>query len=110
MFWLNRTSDEELAELYKQSSAVIIASIVEGFGLSITEALFHQKRIIVRDIPVFRETAQNNAIYFNGNNAQDLADKIQKTYQEKDITHQEVHITSWEESFSKLIGIIKNED
>ncbi len=110
LFWLNRTSDEELAELYKQSSAVIIASIVEGFGLSMTEALFHQKRIIVRDIPVFRETAQNNAIYFNGNNAQDLADKIQKTYQEKDITHQEVHITSWEESFSKLIGIIKNED
>lgn len=37
--WLGRVSDEELADLYRAASAVVVPSLYEGFGLPILEAM-----------------------------------------------------------------------
>ena len=42
------------------------ASVGEGFGLPLIEAAQHNKPIIARDLPVFREVAGDCATYFNG--------------------------------------------
>ena len=79
LFWYNTgISDEELAELYQKSTAVIMASITEGFGLAVAEAAQFKKPLIIRDIPPFREIAGENAFYFDGFEAQDLATAVEK--------------------------------
>ena len=76
LFWLGRVSDEYLDLVYKASSAVLMASEEEGFGLSIVEGSKYMKPLILRDIPVFREVAGDHAFYFTGFEAKDLADAL----------------------------------
>jgi glycosyltransferase involved in cell wall biosynthesis len=79
LFWFDSISDEFLEKLYASSSALIAASQAEGFGLPLIEAAKHSLPIIARDIPVFKEVAQNHAFYFiNTASAQDLAQSIKE--------------------------------
>jgi glycogen synthase len=58
LFWLEGISDEYPDKIYSHSSAVIIASVGEGFGLPIIEVALHRTSRILRDLPVFREIAK----------------------------------------------------
>lgn len=57
-------SDDQLAELYATSHALIAASYDEGFGLPLIESGLP---VIARDIEVFREVLGDNALYFKDN-------------------------------------------
>jgi glycosyltransferase involved in cell wall biosynthesis len=72
-FWLEGISDEFLDEIYSAATCTIAASLNEGFGLSLVESAIKGVPLIVRDIPVFREVAGDNAFYFSGVEANDLA-------------------------------------
>ncbi len=76
LFWLEGISDEYLEKVYESCSVVISASINEGFGLSLIEAAHFSKPLIIRDIPVYKEIAGNNAYYFSGDLASSLACSI----------------------------------
>ena len=76
LFWLEGISDEYLEKIYEVSTCLIAASEGEGFGLPLIEAAQHKKPIIARDIPVFREVAGEYAYYFEGTQAEDLANSI----------------------------------
>lgn len=77
LFWLEGISDEYLDLVYERSSAVLMASEGEGFGLSIVEGARHNKPLILRDIPVFREIAGEHAFYFSGLEPRDLSTAIE---------------------------------
>lgn len=64
LFWLDSASDETLQVLYTASRGVIVASLAEGFGLPLIEALMHAKPVLARDIPVFRIHESKGVIYF----------------------------------------------
>lgn len=76
LYWFEGIDDDYLNELYRQSSALISASLGEGFGLPLIEAAQHGIPLIVRDIPVFREVAGDGALYFAGEEPQALADAV----------------------------------
>lgn len=76
LFWLNGISDEFLEMLYAQSSALLVSSFAEGFGLPVIEAAQKNLPVIIRDIPVFREIAGDHATYFNGSDPAILSDAI----------------------------------
>lgn len=76
LFWLEGISDEYLEKVYAASTCLIAASEGEGFGLPLIEAAQHKLPIIARDIPVFREVAGDNAYYFSGLEAADLANAV----------------------------------
>lgn len=57
--------DAMLALLLAQSSAAIVASEVEGFGLPVVEALGCNLPVIASDIPVFRELAGDAIAFFD---------------------------------------------
>ena len=63
LLWLQGISDEFLERIYASSKALIAASEGEGFGLPLIEAAQHGLKLIIRDIPVFREVAGENAHY-----------------------------------------------
>jgi len=58
---LGYVSDEELSALYSEASAVLFASLDEGFGLPLVEALAAGARLLVSDIEVFRWVAETQA-------------------------------------------------
>jgi len=75
-FWVESASDEFLELIYANSSCLIAPSYGEGFGLPLIEAAQHHLPIIARNLPVFNEVAKDNAFYFDGFNATDLAQTI----------------------------------
>ena len=106
LFKLSTISDEYLNKIYEKSSALIMASKAEGFGLGIIEATYHKKPLIIRDIPVFREIAGENAFYFNGFEGKELASAIEewlKLYKEdKHPKSENIKYLTWKESVSML--------
>ncbi len=58
-------SDEELILLYKNAKALVLPSLMEGFGLPGLEAMQQECLVLASDIPVFREIYHDAAIYFN---------------------------------------------
>lgn len=76
LFWLEGISDEYLAQVYRSSTALVAASINEGFGLSLIEAAHHDISLIARDIPVFREVAGEHASYFQGDEGNQLGEHL----------------------------------
>lgn len=107
LFWLSGISDEFLEDVYKLSSGVIVASLEEGYGLPIIEAAQHGKPLLLRDIPVFKEIAGKSAVYFSGNDAEELADRIDdwlKSIENGSVPDSsEIKYYSWEESGRGLI-------
>jgi glycosyltransferase involved in cell wall biosynthesis len=73
LFWLQGVSDEYLTQIYQSSTCLIAASEGEGFGLPLIEAAHHKIPIIARDLPVFKEVAQNHAYYFSTRKSENLA-------------------------------------
>jgi glycosyltransferase involved in cell wall biosynthesis len=111
LFWLQYVSDEYLNKIYEVSSVVLMASECEGFGLSIVEGRIHNKPLILRDLPVFREIAGDNAFYFHGLNPEDLAIALKKwlsLYEQKAIPLSDgIKVITWEDSAKQLLQKIK---
>lgn len=62
---LEKVSETELLNLYRNNLYYWQLSFVEGFGLPLIEALSENCRIICSDIPVFREILDDAACYVN---------------------------------------------
>lgn len=77
LHWISDGSDELLNRLYATASALIAASVGEGFGLPLVEAQRHGLPVIARDLPVFREVADSNTVFFDAATSQDLATALQ---------------------------------
>ena len=102
--------DEELASLYRRCDAVLFASAAEGFGLAVAEGAHFGKPLILRDIPVFREIAGENAFYFSGEGAEDLAVKIKEwlaLYKEgREPKPDGIRLPTWEECAARIFGLL----
>ena len=60
----NGVTDAEYAELLEQAFALVHASLDEGFGIPLIEAMAAGTPIVVSDIPIFREVGADAAGYF----------------------------------------------
>lgn len=69
-------SDLDLAGLYQGAFAYVNASLHEGFGLPGVEAMSFGLPLAVSNLPVFNEVYDNAALYFDGQNPEDIADKL----------------------------------
>lgn len=100
--WYDNASDSLLEEIYKLSDCIIMASVDEGFGLPIIEAVHFNKYLILRDIKVFREITDGNAYFFSGYKAITLANAIQQwisLYNKGQApSSQDIKIYSWHET------------
>lgn len=103
LHWVEQPSDGVLAGLYRESDFLLMASSAEGFGLPIVEAGRAGCGLILRDLPVFREIAGNDAHYFSGG-AERLAEAIRLCVAEGVPAHRRVLVTSdWSVSTDGLL-------
>jgi glycosyltransferase involved in cell wall biosynthesis len=78
LHWLTRATDEEVTELYESCLAVLVTSRAEGFGLPLSEAAFHRKWVLARDLSVFREQGLANCLFFGADDPVALGDATLK--------------------------------
>jgi glycosyltransferase involved in cell wall biosynthesis len=108
LFWVQSASDEYLEKIYAAARCLIAASEAEGFGLPLIEAARHGLPIIARDIPVFREVAQDHALYFAGDDGAALASAIQRwlalAQQQKTPDSSQIQRQTWAQSTQQLLS------
>lgn len=104
LIWLDRASDQLLAELYASAGGLIAASLGEGYGLPLIEARAHGLPILARDIPIFREVGGDFCNFFSDDSAPALAQTIDRwmsgSKEAKVTRHATLH--TWEESAISL--------
>lgn len=70
-------SNDRLKELLSTARFLVQPSLYEGFGLPPLEALYSGTKVIVSDIPVFKEIYKEFPVtFFKVQDARDLADKM----------------------------------
>ena len=71
-------SDEEYAQILSGTMALVTASLNEGFGLPLIEAMAGGTPVAVSDIDIFREIGAEAAEYFDPREPQSFADAIHR--------------------------------
>lgn len=96
LFLERDASDTDLDYAYRNASALVIASEIEGFGLPVVEAFQRGLPVLCSDIPVFREIADGKATFFDLADAANLTDVLLRFTRDHDArAHRERHPQPW---------------
>ena len=111
LFWLEDVSDEYLAHLYAACGGVLVASRAEGFGLPLIEAALHNKPVLARDLPVFREIALPGATFFSGEEPARLATAITNwlpklVHDSGSNVRPRQYVTTWQTTAKQLLEVL----
>ena len=115
LFLFQGPSDAELAKLYKNAYCLIFASKDEGFGLPIIEAAHYGVPLLLSDITIFREIADDNARYFSLESEQHLVTAINQFIVddkcgERKEDSANIPQISWLESAKNMVDVINEEN
>jgi len=75
---LQNVSDQELTDLYRNAIALIMPSLMEGFGLPALEAMANNCLVLASDIPALREVCADAAIYFDPYDIKDIVMRMEE--------------------------------
>lgn len=103
LFWFDDASDALVDRLYRQAAGVVVPSYAEGFGLPLAEAAILGKRILARDIAVFREHDFPNVTYFSEDDPASLAASITSFLASDAPIAPARAVSTWRQSGEKLI-------
>jgi glycosyltransferase involved in cell wall biosynthesis len=84
LIWLDSVNDAELRLLYQRTNGLIQASVAEGFGLPILEALALRTPVLANDIAVFREIGGSAISYFDMAQPETLAEAVRQRLDSRD--------------------------
>ena len=77
--------DEELRVLYEEAGAYVFPSLCEGFGLPPLEAMSQGAPVAASNSTCLPEILGDAALYFDGENPQDMADKISEVLNDESL-------------------------
>ncbi len=80
--WHDRPSLETIVSLYCSCSAVLLASLREGFGRPLLEAMYCDKPIIASRIPTSEELAGSSAHYFAIDDTDEFYEAVRNALQD----------------------------
>ena len=114
VFFHNGVSEEKYHELLGSALALVSASLDEGFGIPLVEAMSLGTPVVVSDIPIFHEIAGDSANYFAAEDDADFARAVAKL-DDKALWKVEslkakarVGSYSWETSAQSLIELLES--
>ena len=84
IIFYGKATDRELSNLYANAIALVMPSLMEGFGLPVLEAMSLRCLVVCSNIPSFKEIASNSAIYFHPEDANDIKETMKSVYVNND--------------------------
>jgi glycosyltransferase involved in cell wall biosynthesis len=103
-------SDEELAILYENAMALVMPSLMEGFGLPAVEAMANNCLVLASSIPSLKEICENTAVYFDPYDIGDIAQKLDEVLAGKYKSYKELGLKrakefSWKKMAEETLKI-----
>lgn len=96
-----KISDEDLRSLYKNALRLVQPSYYEGFGMPPLEAMNLGTKVILSDIPVFKEIYKDfPVVFFETGNSADLCNKLLLIKDDTEPINNLPDIYSFERTFS----------
>lgn len=112
--FLENISDAELPAFYEECELFVMPSLYEGFGLPVLEAMKYGAPVAASDISSLPEAGGNAAIYFNPEDSADIAKKIEKVLDDKNLRpemikkgHEQVKKFSWEKAAREVLDVFE---
>lgn len=103
-------SDADVEDAFEAADLLLNGSIAEGFGLPIVEAALRGVPLLLRDIPVFREVAGEQAMYFSGDDGAAVADAVMAWLERRergDVPDPtKVWVPSWTETTDQILSVM----
>ena len=79
---IGRVRHEQVATLYRQSDAMVMPTLLETFGITYIEAMFHRRTILTSDLDFARDVCGEAAIYFDPMNAHSVVGAMERSCRE----------------------------
>ena len=105
---------EQIKEYYRNAALFVFPSYLETFGHPLLEAMGCDVPVVVADIPVFHEIAEDAALYADPFNVESLAAAMEDgltsdTHRQKLVERGRVRVAqfTWERSASRLLGLFR---
>jgi glycosyltransferase involved in cell wall biosynthesis len=102
--WLESATDDDLAYHLQTNEVGIMASHAEGLGLPVLEYSRNGLKLVLNDIPIFREVAGEAAIYFDGKSVDSLDEAINDAFSQREI--RSIPEVKWEDTAREIMGFI----
>ena len=105
-------TDEEYARILSTATALVSASLNEGFGLPLIEAMAGGTPVIVSDIPIFREIGGDAAVFFDPASPESFAEAVRRLETPAEWKRRsKLSVTraghySWDRSAKELLGAL----
>lgn len=113
--FLDNVSNEDLPLFYKNAEVFVLPSLYEGFGLPVLEAMQYGCPVVTSNVSSLPEAGGDAALYFDPNNAQDIAKQIEKVLSSEKLKkemiekgHEQVKKFSWEKSAKEVIKVFED--
>lgn len=109
----NGVTDDTYEKLLADNAILATASLDEGYGIPVAEALAMGVPVVASDIPIFHEVGGEGALYFDPHSPEAFAAQVQRlddavlrtTQIKKGLTH--IQQFNWESSAQTLLAAIK---
>ena len=85
VLFLNYLPDGDLKILYRLASCLVFPSLCEGFGLPLIEAMASECPLVISRASAFPEIALDAALYFQPEDAEEMASQIITVLDDEDI-------------------------
>ena len=111
----NGVTDEEYRRVLTSATALVTASLDEGFGIPLVEAMSLGIPIVVSDIPIFREIGGAAALYFEPTSTDALVGAVQRLSageweaRSAAAVHTAARFT-WQDSARRLLELLTESD
>lgn len=110
----NGVSDDKYEQLLANNAVLATASLDEGYGIPVAEAMAMGVPAVVSDIPVFHEVGAEGALYFDPHSPHSFAETVKKLdakplrdrHIQKGLEHMQTF--SWDTSARVLLKAIKS--
>ena len=112
--FLDNVNDEDLPGFYKNAVCFVLPSLYEGFGLPILEAMQYGCPVLASNVSSLPEAGAEAAIYFDPQNSEDIAEKIDKVTSDEKLRtemvqkgYEQVKKFSWEKTARETLKVLE---